>query len=86
MVGAPKGVIQETHEPEVPIINWPNGHVAVDLTGAVDDECIVVTVHGVKHYLHTTTARELQKMLVDRIDEWKTSNAAELRRRGLPEV
>lgn len=62
-------VVSVTHEPEVPT-NWPDGHVDVDLTGIEDDECIVVTIHGVRHYLHTTTAHELNKKLTSRIQEW----------------
>ncbi len=62
-------VVTETHEPEVPQ-NWPYGHVGVQLTDDDEDECIEVTIHGVKHYLHSTTARELSNMLVEKIDEW----------------
>ena len=61
--------VSETHEPEVPQ-NWPDGHVAVALTDDGQGECIEVTIHGTKHYLHSTTARELSNMLVARIDEW----------------
>lgn len=59
----------ETHEPQVPQ-NWPDGHVAVALTNDEHDECIEVTIHGVKHYLHSSTARELSNMLLQRINEW----------------
>lgn len=59
----------ETHEPSVPR-NWPDGHVGVAITDPDDDECIAVTVHGVQHYLHATTARELSNMLIERLDEW----------------
>ena len=70
-----------THEPEVPN-NWPDGHVGVALTGNDQGECIEVTIHGVRHYLHSTTARELGNMLDSRIDEWNgTARAA-----GVPEV
>jgi len=62
---------RETHEPKLPR-NWPNGHVAVDLTGHESEECIRVTVHGVEHYLHSTTARELSNMLLARLEEWNT--------------
>ncbi len=62
-------MIKKTHEPAIPQ-NWPDGHVAVALTGDDEDECIEVTIHGVKHYLHSTTARELSNMLASRIDEW----------------
>ncbi|AQX81785.1 hypothetical protein SAMN06295974_1939 [Plantibacter flavus] len=62
-------VITATHEPKVPQ-NWPDGHVGVELTGSDDAECIVVTIHGVRHYLHSSTAYELSKMLDSRIEEW----------------
>lgn len=58
-----------THEPAVPR-NWPDGHVGIVMSGVDQKECIEVTIHGVKHYLHSTTARELSNMLLARIDEW----------------
>lgn len=61
--------VRETHEPETPR-NWPHGHVGVALTAEDQDECVEVTVHGVKHYLHSTTARELSNMLLEKIEEW----------------
>lgn len=64
--------VSETHEPEVPE-NWPDGHVAVALTGDDQGECIEVTIHGTKHYLHSTTARELSNMLVAKIEEWNVT-------------
>jgi hypothetical protein len=60
---------RETHEPKQPH-NWPHGHVAVALTGSENDECVRLTVHGVDHYLHSTTARELSNMLLSRLEEW----------------
>lgn len=66
----------ETHEPDEPH-DWPHGHVDVQLTDDDHDECIEVTIHGVRHYLHSTTARELNIMLADRLEEWNgTANAA----------
>jgi hypothetical protein len=62
-------LVKETHEPPVPQ-NWPDGQVAVTLTGDDEAECIEVTIHGVRHFLHSTTARELSNMLVARIEEW----------------
>jgi hypothetical protein len=59
----------ETFEPTVPQ-DWPGGHVGVILTDGDRDECIEVTIHGVRHYLHSTTARELSNMLLSRLDEW----------------
>lgn len=76
-----KVLVKETHEPRVPV-NWPDGHVAVALTDDNIGECIEVTVHGVRHYLHSTTARELSDRLIARLDEWNaTARAA-----GVPEV
>lgn len=73
---APKRVVvRETHEPAVPI-NWTEGHVSVDLTADEVDECIEVSIHGVRHYLHSTTARELSNMLLKRLDEWNTKARA----------
>lgn len=72
---------QETHEPVVPQ-NWPDGHVAVTLTGDDQSECIEVTVHEVRRYLHSTTARELSNMLIARIEEWNAIASAA----GYPEV
>jgi hypothetical protein len=51
-----------THEPPQPT-DWPHGHVGVILTGPDQDECLAVRIHDSVHYLHATTARELQKML-----------------------
>lgn len=67
--------VSETHEPPVPQ-NWPHGHVGVTLTGNDQEECIEVTIHGVRHYLHSTTAQELSKMLSSRIDEWNETALA----------
>ena len=66
---ADRALKRETHEPKQPQ-NWPHGHVAVALTGSESEECVRVTVHGVDHYLHSTTARELSNMLVARLEEW----------------
>jgi hypothetical protein len=58
-----------THEPVVPV-NWPEGHVKVELTGDQDNECFKVTIHGVPHFLHSTTARALHEELGKKLDEW----------------
>jgi hypothetical protein len=79
-VQKPARLIKETHEPEL-LVNWPNGHAAVTLTGADQAECIEVTIHGVRHYLHSTTARALDLMLFERIAEWNETAAA-----GFPTV
>ncbi len=76
-----KVLVTETHEPPVPQ-SWPDGHVAVALTDDDIGECFEITIHGVRHYLHSTTARELSYRLVARLDEW---NAA-ARAAGYPEV
>lgn len=73
--------VASTREPKVPV-NWPDGHVDVALTGSDDSECIVVTVHGVQHYLHSSTAHELSKKLAARIAEWDHKAKAH----GLPGV
>jgi hypothetical protein len=78
---ARKVVIKETHEPAVPR-SWPDGHVAVELTGDDAVECMKITIHGVDHYLHSTTARELSDRLVAKIDEWNII----ARNVGIPEV
>lgn len=64
--------VQETHEPSVPQ-NWPEGHVSVVLTDDDSEECVEVTIHGVRHYIHSTTARELTNMLTSRLEEWNTT-------------
>jgi hypothetical protein len=58
-----------THEPEEPH-NWPTGHVRVELTGHDDLECVKVWIHGHTHYLHASTARELEKMLGKCLDDY----------------
>lgn len=63
-----RSVPPQTREPVQPV-NWPDGHVAVELTDLSESECVKVTVHGVDHYLHATTARELQKKLSASLDE-----------------
>ncbi|MFJ6003949.1 hypothetical protein [Arthrobacter sp. NPDC092385] len=73
--------ITETHEPDVPQ-NWPHGHVGVTLTDDDQDECIEVTIHGVRHYLHSSTAQKLSTMLSSRIEEWNERPQA----LGLPTV
>ncbi|MBW9120784.1 hypothetical protein JNB63_11830 [Microbacterium trichothecenolyticum] len=42
----------------------------VDLTGKNQGECIVVTIHDVRHHLHSTTAKALNDRLTEKIDEW----------------
>jgi hypothetical protein len=76
-----KVLIKETHEPVVPQ-DWPDGHVTVALTPDAVEECIEVSIHGVKHYLHSTTARELSDRLLKRIEEWNAIARAD----GVAEV
>lgn len=71
-VGKPRRerTVAETHEPDMPLPGWPSSHAACALTDADQDECVVVTVHGVEHYLHATTARELQESLSKTLVEY----------------
>ena len=63
-------LVNETHEPVQPLPGWPKSHVSVDLTDDDEFECVLVTIHGVKHYLHASTARELQLMLEGKLKEY----------------
>lgn len=74
--------LRATHEPIVPLATWPQGHVDVAITDPEDDECIVITIHGVQHYLHSSTARALNDQLEDKLKEWNGVAAAA----GLPGV
>jgi calcineurin-like phosphoesterase family protein len=58
-----------THEPKQPQ-DWPIGHVRVELTGSDESECVKIWIHGHTHYLHSTTARELAKMLDKCLDDY----------------
>ena len=61
------------------------GRQAMSPSPLTDDkigECIEVTIHGVKHYLHSSTARELTNMLTTKFDEWNATARAD----GWPEV
>lgn len=78
----PRKTPAETHEPAVPV-NWPEGHVKVEMTGDDDLECITVTIHGVRHYLHATTARELELALHRKLDEWNAMSRQELGKLGM---
>ncbi|MFJ9027579.1 hypothetical protein ACIRQP_03485 [Streptomyces sp. NPDC102274] len=72
----------ETHEPGMPLPNWPSSHVSAQLTGDDQDECVKVTIHGVDHYLHATTAHELHTALGERLDQFNGVTRAA----GLPGV
>jgi hypothetical protein len=58
--------IQETHEPE-PFQGW---QVDVRLMPDGVDECIVVTIRGIDHYLHSTSAMVLFNRLGAKIRQW----------------
>ncbi len=46
-----------THEPENPLPNYPHSHVKVDDVFMENcSECVKITIHGVEHFLHRTTA------------------------------
>jgi len=61
-----------THEPEVALPGWPDSHARVWLTGDDTAECIAIQIHGVTHYLHSTTAAELYKALGSQLREWNS--------------
>jgi hypothetical protein len=42
----------------------------VDLANASRDENFIVTVHGVRHHLHPTTAQALNERLSEKIEAW----------------
>lgn len=64
--------VRETHEPDLPLPGWPSSHADSELTGTDEEECVVVTVHGVRHFLHATTARELHESLGKTLVEYNT--------------
>lgn len=54
----------ETHEPQMPLANYPYSHVKVNDVFMDDcDECVCIMIHGQKHYLHRTTAYSLYEQL-----------------------
>lgn len=59
-----------TREPEVAPPGWPASVVRSELTGPDDDECVRVTIHGVAHLLHATTARALSDALLKTLDAY----------------
>ncbi|HEY8162063.1 MAG TPA: hypothetical protein VIF34_07335 [Methylocystis sp.] len=65
--------LNETHEPKAPV-NWPHGHVSVEITDSDQGECVCVTIHGQRHYLHTTTFAALLAMGDQKLNEWLKSN------------
>lgn len=75
-------LIRETREPLQPLPDWPQSHVSAELTDDDEFECVVVTVHGVKHYVHASTARELQLMLEGTLKQYN----AVCQENGVPQV
>lgn len=59
-----------TTEPEVAPPGWPGSVVRSELTGPDDDECVRVTIHGVEHLLHASTARALSDALLKTLDQY----------------
>lgn len=59
-----------THEPKVPREGWPHSHVDVKLLDPNAPESIVVTIHGRKHYLHSSTAAALAFELTKQVNLW----------------
>jgi hypothetical protein len=59
-----------THEPHEPPPGWPGSSVRSELTGPDIDECVRVTIHGVEHLLHATTARALSDSLLKTLDAY----------------
>ena len=54
----------ETHEPSLPMEGFPYSHVKVDdVFGEKCEECVRITIHGVPHYVHRTTAFSLYEQL-----------------------
>ena len=74
--------VRETHEPAEPLPGWPRSHATTELTGDEQFECVRVTIHGVDHYLHATTARELHTMLGADLDAYN----AKCLKAGVPTV
>lgn len=74
--------VRETHEPDAPLSGWPRSHADSELTDPEADECVVVTVHGVQHYLHSTTAQALHASLGETLAQYN----AVCDRSGLPGV
>ena len=62
-----------THEPDAPLKDWPESHVGVHLTGDDLDECIEIVIHGVTHYLHSSTAQALCSQLIVSLTTWEAS-------------
>jgi len=69
--------VSVTHEPERPLPGWPESHArAESVFGEPSAECIKITVHGVTHYLHGTTAAALATQLHDALEVSDSESAA----------
>lgn len=62
--------LRETHEPEEPLPGWPTSHATSQLTDMDQTECVKVTIHGVDHYVHATTARALWESLGGNLEDY----------------
>jgi hypothetical protein len=60
-----------TNEPRTSLPNYPFSHVNIELTNDAIDECFCLTVHGVKHYLHSNTVQNLCIMLISGLLKWE---------------
>ncbi len=60
-----------THEP--PVIDSEFAQLEVFLTGEDVEECVGLRIHGAVHYLHSTSARVLERRLNDVLGLWNQS-------------
>jgi hypothetical protein len=59
-----------TTEPETALPGWPRSHARVELTDDQEGECVKVTIHGVEHLIHATTARALSDDLLEKLNTY----------------
>lgn len=69
----PAAPAAQTREPMPPLPGWPGSHARVFLTDADEAECVGVEIHGITHYLHSTTAASLHAELGRRLREWNAT-------------
>lgn len=60
-----------THEPMLPLSNYPFSHVNANITELEQDECFCITIHGVKHYLHANTTQHLCTIIIKELFKWE---------------
>lgn len=72
-----------THEPEPCPPDWPRSSMNVELTDGSVLECVRVTIHGVDHLLHATTARALSDALLEVLDAYNANLSASLGEPGM---